>query len=87
MQLNETLVAAGQTSEVVADGNHLLLAVIAETATTISVQLELRIGASWVPIGAPLTAVGTLLQEVPDGTYRADFTGSVITSCQIGMAT
>ncbi len=87
MQLNQTLVAAGNTVVKEVDGNLLLLAVIAETTTSLSVQLELRIGVDWVPIGTALTAVGTVEIVVPGGAYRAALTGADITSVQIGMAT
>ncbi len=87
MQLNETLTSAGNTSVVEADGNLLLLAVISEDTATLSVQLQLAIGADWVPIGSPLTAVGTAEIVVPGGRYRAAFTGTTIVDCQIGMAT
>ncbi len=87
MQLNQTLTAAGQTDIVEADGNDLLLVVISEDTATLSVQLELQIGTDWVPVGAPLTAVGSVLLVVPEGRYRADFTGTTIVDCQIGIAT
>ena len=87
MQLNETLTSAGQTSVVEADGNLLLLAVITEDTATLNVQLQLSIRGDWVNIGTALTAVGTVEIVVPGGRYRANFTGTTIVDCQIGMAT
>ncbi len=87
MQLNETLVLAGQTSVVEADGNLMLLAVISEDTATLTVQLQLAIGADWVNIGTALTAVGTEEIVIPGGRYRANFTGTTIVDIQIGMAT
>ena len=64
------------------------MAVIAETATTLSAQLEAGIGADWVPVGAPLTAVGSQVVDVPnDVPLRISLTGTVITSVQLGLAT
>ncbi len=87
MQLNETLTAAGQTSVVEADGNLLLLAVITEDTATLTVQLQIAIGSDWVNIGTALTAIGTEEIVVPGGRFRANFTGTTIVDCQIGMAT
>ena len=87
MQLNQTLTSAGSTNVVEADGNLMLMAVITEDTATRSVQLELAIGADWVPIGTALTAVGTVEIVCPGGRYRATFTGTTIVDIQIGLAT
>lgn len=87
MQLNQVLTEAGTTDVVEADGNLMLMAVIAEDTASLNVQLQLAIGADWVNIGSALTVVGTVEIVIPGGRYRAIFTGTTIVNIQIGLAT
>lgn len=86
--LNQTLSGPGSTAAHVSNSQTLLFALIAQTSTSISAQLEAQIGADWVPVGTPLTAVGTVVVAVPnDVAFRVTVSGVAVTNAQIGIAT
>lgn len=86
--LNQTLTGPGSTAVHVANSETCLFALIAVTATSISAQLECGVGADWVPVSTPLTAIGSAVINVPnDLPLRATITGVAVTNAQVGIAT